>query len=200
MIIRGIKQLLKKIKTKLPDKRNFIFNFIKKNSVCCEIGVWKGEFSELILKKNNPTKLYLVDPWKDFGENYFDKKHVKYRQENQNQRYNLVNKKFKKNILKKQVEILKMTSQEAFSELENIKFDFIYVDGSHEYDDIIHDSENTFNCLNKNGIIIFDDFLWGENKPLNKTITSGLLKFITENNESLKIIYCNYQLMIQKIN
>ena len=32
MIIRGIKQLLKKIKTKLPDKRNFIFKLIKKNS------------------------------------------------------------------------------------------------------------------------------------------------------------------------
>ena len=49
MIIKGIKQLLKKIKTKFPDKRNFIFKLIKKNSVCCEIGVWKGDFSELIL-------------------------------------------------------------------------------------------------------------------------------------------------------
>ncbi len=158
MIIKGIKQLFKKIKTKLPDKRNFIFNFIKKNSVCCEIGVWKGEFSELILKKNNPTKLYLVDPWKDFGENYFDKKHVKYRQENQNQRYNLVNKKFKKNILKKQVEILKMTSQEAFSELENIKFDFIYVDGNHQYDFVKYDIDNYFKLLNESGYLIGDDY------------------------------------------
>ena len=158
MIIKGIKQLFKKIKTKLPDKRNFIFNFIKKNSVCCEIGVWKGEFSELILKKNNPTKLYLVDPWKDFGENYFDKKHVKYRQENQNQRYNLVNKKFKKNILKKQVEILKMTSQEAFSELENIKFYFIYVDGNHQYDFVKYDIDNYFKLLNESGYLIGDDY------------------------------------------
>ncbi len=158
MIIKGIKQLFKKIKTKLPDKRNFIFNFIKKNSVCCEIGVWKGEFSELILKKNNPAKLYLVDPWKDFGENYFDKKHVKYRQENQNQRYNLVNKKFKKNILKKQVEILKMTSQEAFSELENIKFDFIYVDGNHQYDFVKYDIDNYFKLLNESGYLIGDDY------------------------------------------
>ena len=158
MIIKGIKQLLKKIKTKLPDKRNFIFKLIKKNSVCCEIGVWKGEFSQLIIKKNNPSKLYLIDPWKDFGEGYFDKKHIKYRQENQDQRFNLVNEKLKSNILKKQVEILKMTSEEALSKLENIKFDFIYVDGNHQYKFVKYDIENYFKLLNDSGYLVGDDY------------------------------------------
>tara|TARA_B100001057_G_scaffold499668_1_gene611206 strand:+ start:1300 stop:1875 length:576 start_codon:yes stop_codon:yes gene_type:complete len=158
MIIKGIKQVLKKIKTKLPDKRNFIFKLIKKNSVCCEIGVWKGEFSELILKKNNPTKLYLIDPWKDFGESYFDKQHLKYRQENQDLRYDLVNEKLKKNISDKQVEIFKMTSKEAFSKLENISFDFIYIDGNHQYDYVKYDIENYFRLLNDSGYLIGDDY------------------------------------------
>jgi len=158
MIIRGIKQLLKKIKTKLPDKRNFIFKLIKKNSVCCEIGVWKGEFSELILKKNNPTKLYLIDPWKDFGDDYFDKKHNKYRQENQDLRYNLVNEKLRKNISRNQVEILKMTSAEALAKLENIKFDFIYIDGNHQYKFVKYDIENYYKLLNKSGYLIGDDY------------------------------------------
>tara|TARA_B100000989_G_scaffold298194_1_gene286499 strand:+ start:3562 stop:4137 length:576 start_codon:yes stop_codon:yes gene_type:complete len=158
MIIKGIKQLLKKIKTKFPDKRNFVFKLIKKNSVCCEIGVWKGDFSELILKKNDPTKLYLIDPWKDFGDDYFDKDHNKYRQQNQDLRYDQVKERLKKNILSNQVEILKMTSKEALSKLSNIKFDFVYVDGNHQYNFVKYDIENYFKLLNKSGYLVGDDY------------------------------------------
>ena len=190
MIIKGIKQLLKKIKTKLPDKRNFIFKLIKKNSVCCEIGVWKGEFSQLIIKKNNPTKLYLIDPWKDFGDDYFDKKHVKYRQENQNLRFNLVNQKFKNNILKNQVEILKMTSKEALRRLENIKFDFIYVDGNHQYKFVKYDIENYFKLLNESGYLVGDDY---RIESVKKAVDDFM-----ENNKTKNFFVKNDQFILQK--
>tara|TARA_B100000963_G_scaffold347773_1_gene354501 strand:+ start:2156 stop:2731 length:576 start_codon:yes stop_codon:yes gene_type:complete len=190
MIIKGIKQLLKKIKTKLPDKRNFIFKLIKKNSVCCEIGVWKGEFSQLIIKKNNPSKLYLIDPWKDFGEGYFDKKHIKYRQENQDQRFNLVNEKLKSNILKKQVEILKMTSEEALSKLENIKFDFIYVDGNHQYKFVKYDIENYFKLLNDSGYLVGDDY---RIDSVKKAVDDFL-----QNNKTKNFFVKNDQFILQK--
>ena len=190
MIIKGIKQLLKKIKTKLPDKRNFIFKLIKKNSVCCEIGVWKGEFSQLIIKKNNPTKLYLIDPWKDFGDDYFDKKHVKYRQENQNLRFNLVNQKLKNNILKNQVEILKMTSKEALRRLENIKFDFIYVDGNHQYKFVKYDIENYFKLLNESGYLVGDDY---RIESVKKAVDDFM-----ENNKTKNFFVKNDQFILQK--
>ena len=190
MIIKGIKQLLKKIKTKLPDKRNFIFKLIKKNSVCCEIGVWKGEFSQLIIKKNNPKKLYLIDPWKDFGDDYFDKKHVKYRQENQNLRFNLVNQKLKNNILKNQVEILKMTSEEALSRLENIKFDFIYVDGNHQYKFVKYDIENYFKLLNESGYLVGDDY---RIESVKKAVDDFM-----ENNKTKNFFVKNDQFILQK--
>ena len=191
MILRGIKQLLKKIKTKLPDKRNFIFKLIKKNSVCCEIGVWKGEFSQLIIKKNNPTKLYLIDPWKDFGDNYFDKKHIKYRQENQDQRFNLVNEKFKSNILKNQVEVLKMTSEEALSKLKDIKFDFIYVDGNHQYKFVKYDIENYFELLNESGYLVGDDYRID-------SVKKAVHDFI-QNNKIKNFYVKNDQFILQKI-
>tara|TARA_B100000282_G_scaffold295597_1_gene275255 strand:+ start:811 stop:1386 length:576 start_codon:yes stop_codon:yes gene_type:complete len=191
MIIKGIKQLLKKIKTKLPDKRNFIFKLIKKNSVCCEIGVWKGEFSQLIIKKNNPTKLYLIDPWKDFGDNYFDKKHIKYRQENQDQRFNLVNEKFKSNILKNQVEVLKMTSEEALSKLKDIKFDFIYVDGNHQYKFVKYDIENYFELLNESGYLVGDDYRID-------SVKKAVHDFI-QNNKIKNFYVKNDQFILQKI-
>ena len=33
------------------------------NGVCVEIGVWKGDFSDRILRLTRPRELYLIDPW-----------------------------------------------------------------------------------------------------------------------------------------
>lgn len=53
---------------------------------------------------------------------------------------------------------LRMTSDEFFS--TNIqKFDVIFVDGLHEYDQAKRDVYNSLKCLNKNGIIIIHDVL-----------------------------------------
>ncbi len=44
---------------------------LKKSGV--EVGVWKGEFSDFILKKWKGQKLFSVDPWKLFSsEEYID--------------------------------------------------------------------------------------------------------------------------------
>lgn len=41
-------------------------------------------------------------------------------------------------------------------------FDFIYIDGSHQAPDVLCDAILGFKLLKKNGIIIFDDYLWQE--------------------------------------
>jgi predicted O-methyltransferase YrrM len=41
-----------------------------------------------------------------------------------------------------------------------MKFDLIYVDGSHETHDVIQDGVNAFNLLADGGAIIFDDYWW----------------------------------------
>jgi len=40
-------------------------------------------------------------------------------------------------------------------------FDFIYIDASHEPEDVIFDAVNSFRMLKKGGMIIFDDYAWG---------------------------------------
>ena len=34
-----------------------------RGGVCAEIGVWKGDFSDRILRYANPKSLHLIDPW-----------------------------------------------------------------------------------------------------------------------------------------
>ena len=90
---------------------------------------------------------------------------------------------------------------ENFFNLKNTqkKYDLIYIDGSHHYDDVIQDANNSFNVLNKNGIIIFDDFLKKYYKDLTKDPILAVLNFINQNKQNIKIINVGYQIVIQKI-
>jgi hypothetical protein len=44
--------------------------------------------------------------------------------------------------------------------IHDFKYDIIYIDGSHETDDVIIDGIHAFKLLSDNGIIIFDDYQW----------------------------------------
>ena len=52
----------------------------------------------------------------------------------------------------------RMTSDEFF-ENNTTKFDVIFIDGLHEYQQVSRDFENSLNCLNAGGIIILHDML-----------------------------------------
>lgn len=43
------------------------------------------------------------------------------------------------------------------------KFDLIYIDGSHNYEDVKYDLENSIKLINKNGIIALDDYFHAHN-------------------------------------
>ena len=60
------------------------------------------------------------------------------------------------------------------------------------------DAVNAFNCLNKKGFIIFDDFFWFFFDTVDENPLGGIFKFIVENKNLLKIKYVSNQLIIQK--
>lgn len=53
----------------------------------------------------------------------------------------------------------RMTSDEFFEKYHNLKFDVIFIDGLHHYDQCQKDCLNAMKHLNKNGIIFFHDML-----------------------------------------
>ena len=52
-------------------RRGWITNWAKKGGIGAEIGVFRGHFSDILLEKLRPSKLYLVDHWTLEGS-YFD--------------------------------------------------------------------------------------------------------------------------------
>ena len=52
-----------------------------------------------------------------------------------------------------------MTSDDFFKKYSDLKFDVIFIDGLHEYDQCKKDCINSMKQLNHDGIIFFHDFL-----------------------------------------
>tara|TARA_B100001123_G_C15106703_1_gene945761 strand:- start:32 stop:748 length:717 start_codon:yes stop_codon:yes gene_type:complete len=104
----------------------------------------------------------------------------------------------------KRYKIHKTLSNTYFNKLKNDnkdspkKFDIIYIDGSHEYEDVLNDAHNSFEFLNENGIIIFDDFLRSYYSDINKNPIKAIIEFLKTYKYQISIKLINYQLIIKK--
>lgn len=78
------------------------------------------------------------------------------------------------------------------------KFNLIYIDGSHFYEDVKLDFENSLNCLEKEGILICDDFLWFYYKDIRNNPMKAILECYEKNKNNLEIIFVNYQIIFKK--
>ena len=131
-----------------------------------EIGSYEGESTCYLinyLSKTENTELYCIDNWSGAIEQInrgIDMKKVEKRFDNN------VKKAMKDKQNKIKFTKLKGNSDFYLSKLltENKSkyFDFIYVDGSHQAQDVLFDALMAFKLLRKNGIIAFDDYLWFE--------------------------------------
>ncbi len=171
----------------------YIFNkysLINESMNTLEVGSYEGRSSVFLLKTLNNINLTCVDTFEPFHE----------LQEKNNEKLTKIYENFLKNIsdYSERVNVEKKKSDIFFSN-NTKKFKLIFIDGSHEFNDVKNDASEAFKILEKGGIIIFDDFLWHHKQSPKLSITYAILKFLDENKSKLKIIYVNYQLMIQKI-
>ncbi len=166
------------------------FSLMNKKIDALEIGSYEGRSSNFLLKTLENMSLTCVDTFEPFHE----------LQEKNNEKFKKVYENFKRNTMNfsSRLNIVKNTS-DFFFESNKKKFNLIYVDGSHEFEYVKRDASNAFRILDKNGIMIFDDFLWHHKQPLKLSITYAILEFLNQNKLNIKILYVNYQLMIQKI-
>ena len=139
---------------------DFYKDFISRDSICVEVGVWRGYNAEEILK-SNPKKLYLVDPWVNQSQELEEKEvivhsHVGAHQNEQEEWFNEVKQKFHKNS---SVEIIRDYSVNAAKLFDNDFFDFIYIDGLHNYESV-RDDINAWSKKIKpfDGVICLDDY------------------------------------------
>jgi predicted O-methyltransferase YrrM len=71
------------------------------------------------------------------------------------------------------------------------KYDVVYIDASHEKEDVLFDGINAYWLFTVNGVIIFDDYGWGE-------CGHGIDAFLKVFHRKVNIIRTGWQVVIQK--
>ncbi len=184
---------LKKTTTDYFSINAFYWNKILKKNFkkfsYLEIGSWEGNSALYILKNHSTSNVVCVDLW-DKAEKFKD-----------------LNKKNFSNFIenlknfKDRYSYHKMKSDDFFK-INNTFFDVIYVDGWHGTTQVSNDILNSWNFLNKHGILICDDYFYGDiyNNSESDIPAPAINKFIKKNQKRLKIVCVNNtQIFIQKI-
>lgn len=158
-----------------------------KHAVCAEIGVWKGDYSDLILDVTSPKKLHLVDPW-EFQSEFPDRMYggtVATSQSDMDVIYQDVKERFAEfdNVV-----FNRGKSEEVLQDFPDGYFDWVYIDGNHYYDYVSKDLNICFSKVKGGGVIAGDDYGWGENEgfPVKRAVQD----FVTGKNltDSLTVI------------
>jgi len=174
-----------------------------------EIGSYEGRstiwFLENLLN-NKESYITCVDPWQDYSQ---DKESLNsYNSENAEWKFEKLKifDKFLYNVeiseQKEKFEIKKGLSTKILPELinQNRQFDVIFIDGNHVAPSVLMDTVLCWNLLKKDGILIFDDYLWMPH--LDKTLTPKLAidSFLEIFEGYYEPILDSYRKAIKKIN
>ena len=81
---------------------------------------------------------------------------------------------------------------------KNFYFDFIYIDGSHNGEDVLSDAIESYKLLNIEGLIIFDDVV-NANKNISIQSYIGFEKFCQIYKKKIKVLYLKNIAVVKKI-
>ena len=96
---------------------------------------------------------------------------------------------------------VKNTSTEALAAFftdESGGFDFIYIDGSHIAKDVLTDACMAWPLLNPAGLMVFDDYMWGNPRDILHRPKPAIDAFCNIFAEEAEIIHVGYQLVVRK--
>ena len=166
----------------LPQDKNSKFDYL-------EVGCFEGLSSFFVLSEYKAVNATLLDIWDMPNPNSITLSY----------NFNSIENAFDDNLSRFNFTKIKDDSVVAMRALfkQNKSFDFIYIDGSHNGEDILSDAIEGFKILKKEGIIFFDDFLqYDKNRILQSY--EGIEKFLNLYSDYLKIEYFQNNLVVRK--
>ena len=166
----------------LPKEKNSKFDYL-------EVGCFEGLSSFFVLSEYKAVNAILLDIWDMPNPNSKTLSH----------NFNSIEKAFDNNLSGFNFTKIKDDSVVTMRKLfkQNKSFDFIYIDGSHNGEDILSDAIEAFKILKKEGLIFFDDFLqYDKNRALQSY--DGIEKFLNLYSNYLKIEYFQNNLVVRK--
>jgi len=181
------------------SSRHFLLDQMPKKSVCAEVGVHKGDFSQLILKIVKPIELHLIDPWKYETEEKYSRSWyggaTGGSQKLLDDRYQGVTKRFHKQIQAGTVTVHRLGSIEAVRQFADRSLDWVYIDGNHLYPFVLDDLTNWAQKVKPGGFITGDDY--GEVGWWEDGVTRAVDDFVKDHSQKLELKTRNGQFILK---
>lgn len=149
------------------------------NAKFAEVGCWKGRSAVFmaveIINSNKHIHFYCVDTWRGSIEHDLDQKVS----------HSIMYEEFSKNIqpVKSVISAIKKTSVNAAKEFPDHFFEFVFIDASHEYDDVKRDLAAWYPKVKVGGVFAGHDYNtdWpGVQKAVNEFSFANKLNLITQ--------------------
>jgi hypothetical protein len=189
----------------LMTDRNGLIKLIPKNAVWAEVGVYKGDFSQIVLETCTPSRYYLIDNWKfevkehnplgDTTENFSNfngRVHWEHYGDNPNehqeQNFQDVTRRFAQIPA---VQIIRERSTKGIQSLPDHHLDVIYIDANHQYEYALRDLMQARKKVKPGGIILMDDFYEGPGGyEQNEGVMGAVNTFIKRNDYAYLAMTC----------
>ena len=114
----------------------FALNELNLIGTGCEVGVQDGHFSVTLLKQWKGSRLYSIDPWREFEPSKY--LYVANQQQAiQDRIYEGARNRLRK--FGERSVILRSTSAEGATQFADGQLDFMYIDANHSYDAVVED-------------------------------------------------------------
>lgn len=191
---------IQKIAYNSKSREDFWIEFINrfKISVIAEVGVFKGDFAENILKNcKSISKYYMVDPWK----------HLDGWNKPANQDNDTFSKFYKETIdktefAKEKREILRGKTTEVIDRIPDNSLDFAYIDGDHTLKGITIDLINVYPKIKEGGWLGGDDFsetIWQHSYEFEPTLIFPFAVYFAEAKNEEIFALPHRQFLIKKL-
>jgi predicted O-methyltransferase YrrM len=182
-----------------------------------EIGSFEGKSTIWFIDNflNNPkSSITCIDPWTSFNQKHNSMNSYSENLNDKQQFTNILDgfvftdeyQTFLHNIEEttksSQVNIIKGFSKSELPNLitESKKYDIIFIDGNHTAPYVLLDAVMSWELLNVNGYMIFDDYLWNAtNLPETLTPKMAVDSFISIYSDYLEVCWSDYRVAIKKI-
>lgn len=156
-----MKRIIDRLRLRL-DRRYFLLELMPKSSICAEIGVHTGRFSEKILSVVRPRELHLIDPWKHETSGQFEDAlyggKADAGQQEMDARYRSVRERFAEGIRNGQVKVHRGYSSDVLTTFPDGYFDWVYIDGNHLYEGVMQDLTLALAKTKPGGYVTGDDY------------------------------------------
>lgn len=97
-----------------------------------------------------------------------------------------------------QITLLRGRSDQLLSDLPPDVFDMAMIDGSHLAADVRRDIELTWPRIAQGGVVIFDDYEWGPERPVEETPRPTIDAFLTSHAGEYDLLEKGYQVIVRK--